>query len=139
MLIIVIYIEHRVKVILLGSCGILKEVGPITEVLKVRKDWLFHSISASGLLISNISRLFSKIAAGQAQHSSLQLGQHKHTLTNMQQKKAWILNILKSAKFWAIFFFSHCNYDICFKVVSIVFKLTFRNYSTLSKLVIQKE
>lgn len=45
-----IYWNRRVKVILLGSCRILEEAGPITEVLKVREDWLFNSVSASGLL-----------------------------------------------------------------------------------------
>lgn len=33
-----VYWNRRVKVILLGSCRILKEAGPITEVLKVRRD-----------------------------------------------------------------------------------------------------
>lgn len=45
-----IYMNRRVKVILLGSCRTLKEAGPITEILKVRKDWLFNIVSASGLL-----------------------------------------------------------------------------------------
>lgn len=45
-----IYMNRRVKVILLGSCGrTLKEAGPITEILKVRKDWLLNIVSASGL------------------------------------------------------------------------------------------
>lgn len=138
-----IYLNRRVKVILLGSCRILKEAGPITQVLKVRKDWLFNSGSASGLLDfkhfqiviqdCNWAKTVLKFAIRKTQTHS------KHTLKeiiSLEYSEVRMLNV--ELHVGCFFFFSHYNCGLCFNIENIVFKLTIRNYDTPSKWVIQK-
>nr|KAF6477981.1 hypothetical protein HJG59_010873 [Molossus molossus] len=63
-----------------------------------------------------------------------------HSNTRPQKTQLWHIP-RKSAdvELQLVVAISHCYGDLRFKVVSIVFKLNFRNYSTPSKQVIQKE
>ena len=119
-----VYWNRRVKVILLGSCRILKEAGPITEVLKVRKDWSTVFLHLASL-ISNISRLLSKIATGQTLYSSLQLGKHKHIAKHTHIKRSHKFEVFwsKNVKCWVVILLFVCFFNLVTITVPCALKL----------------
>ena len=135
--------NRREKVILLGSCRTVKEAGPITEILKVRKDWLFHSVSASGLL--GFKHFQIVIQDCNWANTALKFAIMKtqtHSKTHIHIKRSHKFEVFwsENAKCWVTIFKKIIlyNHALCFKVGRIVVKFTIRNYDTPSKWVIEK-